>query len=706
MAIARKNIKIRLFFVYVIALAVSCAIIWRAFDTAVIEQEGWRKKISRLKIEDRRIDPQRGNIYANDGRLMASSIPQYYIYMDFKADGLKYDTLKHYLPELSQKLSKKFGDKSAAEYSSHIMKGYNSGSRHYRLISRKISYTEMKELYTFPFLKQRSHRSGMVIDEMAQRKKPFGQLASRTIGDVYGDLSKGGKNGLELSMDSLLKGEPGVGTWQKVAGRYYVTPEKEPVNGLDITTTIDIDMQDIVHNALLDKLKDIDAESGTVIVMEVKTGEIKAISNLGRINTGHYGETKNFAVSDESEPGSTFKTLSMMIALDKGIITPNDTIDVGPGYYMYRGAKMTDHNMNHGGYGKITAAQSIWYSSNIGVAKIILKGFEKNPSDFVNAIYETGITKPLDIGIPGIGRAKIRHPKDSLSYWSKTTLPWMSFGYESQVPPIYILNYYNAIANGGKLIKPLLVKNISKDGEVVEKFKTETINSSICSRKTLWQIQQMLLDVVENGTAKMIKSDKLLLAGKTGTAQLSQGALGYKNGGKKHQVSFCGYFPADKPMYSCIVVIRAPRNGYPSGGGMSGMVFKNIAERVYAQGRSVAVEYNEKDSVHTFMPKVKNGNYKGIVGILDKLDLPLEDNKKEWNWAVSSVKDGKITLRELTTDNNEVPSVIGMGAKDAVYLLENRGLRVQINGRGKVYQQSKPAGRKITKGETIVLSLK
>ena len=198
----------------------------------------------------------------------------------------------------------------------------------------------------------------------------------------------------------------------------------------------------------------------------------------------------------------------------------------------------------------------------------------------------------------------------------------------------------------------------------------------------------------------------LFRSGKTGTAQLSQGALGYKNGGKKHQVSFCGYFPADKPMYSCIVVIRAPRNGYPSGGGMSGMVFKNIAERVYAQGRSVAVEYNEKDSVHTFMPKVKNGNYKGIVGILDKLDLPLEDNKKEWNWAVSSVKDGKITLRELTTDNNEVPSVRGMVAKDAVYLLENRGLRVQINGRGKVYQQSKPAGRKIIKGETIVLSLK
>ena len=686
MAITRRGIKIRFFFVFLFAAAVGVAIFWKAFESAVVEKEGWMKKISRLKIEDKRIDPQRGNIYACDGRLMASSIPQYYVYMDFKADGLKFDTLKNHLPELSRRLSEKFKDKSPSEYSAHIMRGYNSGSRHYRLIGKKISYTDMKELYTFPFLKQRSHRSGMVIEEMAQRKKPFGQLASRTIGDVYGDMSKGGKNGLELSLDSLLKGEPGVGTWQKVAGRYHITPEKEPINGMDITTTIDIDMQDIVHNALLDKLTEIDAESGTVILMEVETGEIKAMSNLGRINVGQYAETKNFAVSDESEPGSTFKTLSMMIALDKGIVKPNDTIDTGPGYYMYRGAKMTDHNMSHGGYGKITAAQSIWYSSNIGVAKAILKGFEKNPSAFVEAIYETKINKPLDIGIPGTGRAKIRHPKDSVQYWSKTTLPWMSFGYETQIPPIYTLNFYNALANDGKLIKPVLVKNISKDGEVIQKFKTETINSSICTPATLGNIRQMLLDVVEQGTAKMIKSDKLLLEGKTGTAQLSQGAMGYKNGGKRHQVSFCGYFPADKPMYSCIVVIRAPRNGYPSGGGMSGMVFKNVAERVYAQGRSVAVEYEKNDTLNQFLPLAKSGSYKELTKLFDKLNLPLDDDDKdkEWDWAKATVSNNTIMLPEMSGDESLIPSVVGMGAKDAGYILENRGMKVQITCRGKV----------------------
>ena len=706
MAIARKNIKIRFFFVFLFALLLGGLVIWKAFESAVIERDGWMKKVSKLKIEDKKIEPQRGNIYACDGRLMASSIPQYYVYMDFKADGLKIDTLKKYLPELSRLLASNFGGKSATEYSNHIMKGYNSKSRHYRLINRKISYTEMKELYTYPFLKQRSNRSGMVIETMAQRKKPFGQLASRTIGDVYGDMSKGGKNGLELSLDSLLKGVPGVGTWQKVAGRYYVTPEQEPINGMDITTTIDIDMQDIVHNALLDKLKEIDAESGTAILMEVKTGEIKAISNLGRIGMGNYAETKNFAVSDESEPGSTFKTLSMMIALEKGIVSPNDTVDVGPGYYMYKGAKMTDHNMSHGGYGRISAAQAMWYSSNIGIAKIILKGFEKNPNEFVDAIYETKFNKPLDLMIPGSGKAKIRHPKDSISYWSKTTLPWMSFGYETQVPPIYTLNFYNAIANNGKLIKPFLVKSISKEGKEIESFETETINSSICSRRTLEQIKDMLEGVVEHGTAKVIKSDKISLAGKTGTAQLSQGALGYTSGGKKHQVSFCGYFPADKPAYSCIVVVRAPRNGYPSGGGMSGMVFKNIAERVYAQGRSVAIEANKDTSV-LIAPKVKNGNFEDLATVLGRLNLRFENEEDDdAEWVKTEIKNKKIHVSAWSNEANLIPSVIGMGAKDAVFLLENSGLKVQISGKGKVYNQSKPAGRRITRGETVVLNLR
>ena len=279
------------------------------------------------------------------------------------------------------------------------------------------------DLKTFPFLKQGRNKSGLKLTEMAQRKKPFGTLASRTIGDVYGDQSKGGKNGLELAFDSLLLGTPGIGTRQKITGRYITTTEVEPINGMDITTTIDLNIQDITEKALLEKLTEIDAESGCAVVMEVKTGAIRAIANLGRVAPGVYNETKNFAVADESEPGSTFKVAAMMVALDKGIVSPTDTFDTGNGVYMYKGTRMTDHNWNKGGFQKITAEQSIWYSSNIGVAKAILKGFEHNPSEFVDALYDMGLNQKLDLGIPGAGQPKIRHPQDTTRNWYKTTLP-------------------------------------------------------------------------------------------------------------------------------------------------------------------------------------------------------------------------------------------------------------------------------------------
>lgn len=694
------------FLVIVVLVLIGCvSIFYSALVTIVPERSRWLEKVAMLKAEDKIIPALRGNIYAADGRLMASSIPQYYVYMDFKADGLRHDSLMNNLGPLSNELARRFGERSAAGWRAHILKGYNSGSRHYRLIQRRISYTEMKDFSTLPLLKYPPHKSGLKMVQMAQRKKPFGSLASRTIGDVYGDESKGGKNGLELAYDSLLRGTPGIGTRQKIAGRYYTTAEVEPVNGVDITTTIDIDIQDITQTALLEKLREIDAESGTAVVMEVKTGEIKAISNLGRTSPGHYEETKNFAVSDESEPGSTFKVASMIVALDKGIVSPNDTVDVGNGIYMYKGARMTDHNWNHGGYGKITASQAIWYSSNIGVAKIILKGFENNPSEYVEALYDMNMNQKFDMNIPGSGRPKIRHPKDTLRYWSKTSLPWMSFGYETQIPPIYTLAFFNAIANGGEMMKPYFVKKISKDGNVIEKYHPETINSSICKRSTLREIRKMLEGVVEEGTAKMVRSDRLKLAGKTGTAQISKGKSGYQAGGKSHQVSFCGYFPADKPVYSCIVVIRSPRNGYPSGGGMSGMVFKHIAERTYAQSRYAPIEVM-RDSATLFVPQVKNGHYKSLIKVLDKLDIDCEDDGKEWQWTTARIDDNQLSLREHSTTQNLVPSVFGMGAKDALFLLESCGLRVQINGKGRVYSQSKSAGQRYQKGETIVLNLK
>ena len=627
-----------------IAIVASVCIVLRAAYVIFVEGEKWEAKIAKLKIENRAIPAVRGNIYAKDGRLMASSLPQYYVYVDFRADGLKIDTLNKYLPALSDSLALYFGEYTPEGYRRHIMTGYKKQTRDYQLIRRKVSYTEMKQIRSFPFFKMGPNRSGIIFSAQAQRKKPFGSLASRTIGDVYGDLDKGGKNGLELQFDSLLKGTPGIGTREKISGRYVTVTNVAPENGADITSTIDIDIQDIAQTALLDKLKEVNAESGTAIVMEVKTGAVRAITNLGKMSNGDYGETQNYAVADQSEPGSTFKIASMIVALDNGLISPSDSVDVGTGVYMYKGNRMTDHNHDKGGYGKITAAQSIWFSSNIGIAKIILNGYENNPSAYVEELYRMGFNKQLQMDIPGAGKPIVRHPQHNKDTWWKTTLPWMSFGYETQIPPIYTLNFFNAIANKGKLMKPYFVENIKRDGEIIMKGEPEVVLSNIFKKSsTMHSIRQILVDVVEHGTGTPVKSDKLKLAGKTGTAQLSQGAAGYKAGRTQHQVSFCGYFPADNPQYSCIVVVRAPRT-YPSGGGISGVVFKNIAERTFAKSAENSMSDVKRDSSAFMLPVIHNGRYEDIRYLLDKMSVHYEDRNKDWDWVTTRIEDNKLVL--------------------------------------------------------------
>lgn len=377
------------FLVVVMLCLVAVAILLRAFNTAFIEKEKWEKVAESQKRENNVLPPARGNIYSTDGKLMATSAPRYYLYMDFKADcftkpGPRYNSLDTFksskrngLDSLAICLSRKLKDRTPAGYKAYLLRGLASQSRQYPIYPGKVSYYDIKEISKFPFLRLGRFRSGFYVKEMVQRQKPFGSLASRTIGDVYGEIEANGitkgKNGLELQYDSLLRGEAGIGSKQRVGGTWTNVVEVEPVDGMDIRTTIDIDIQDITEKSLVDKLKEIDAESGTAVVMEVKTGEIKAITNMARVRDGIYYETKNHAVADEIEPGSTFKVASIMVALEDGVCTPEDTVDVGNGIYMYHGARMTDHNMNKGGYGKITVAQSIWYSSNIGVAKVILK---------------------------------------------------------------------------------------------------------------------------------------------------------------------------------------------------------------------------------------------------------------------------------------------------------------------------------------------
>lgn len=704
-----NRILINYFIIVVLLGAFAVGILIRTFYTAFVEKEKWEKVAESQKRPNRLVEPGRGNIYSADGKLMATSVPRFYTYIDFRAEGLNPDTFKtsrkNGVDSLAIYLSRKFKNRTPAGYRAHLMRGLASKNRQYPVFEGRVSYSDLKEMKRFPFLRLSRNKSGFYTKEMVQRQKPFGTLASRTIGDIYGEIeavgTTKGKNGLELQYDSLLRGQSGLSSVRRVGGGWTNVIEVEPVDGMDIRTTIDINVQDITEKSLVDMLKSIDAESGTAVVMEVKSGEVRAITNMGRIREGAYAETKNHAVADETEPGSTFKVASIMVALEDGVCTPSDTVDVGNGIYMYKGARMTDHNNNKGGYGRISVEQAIWFSSNIGVAKTILKGYADNPSRFVEGLYRVGMNADLRPEIPGAGRAKIRMPNEK--NWSKTALPWMSFGYETQVPPINTLAFFNAIANGGKLVRPIFTKEIIHNGKVVQSFSTEVIKESICSDKTLEIIKGMLLGVVEEGTGKAVHSDIIRIAGKTGTAQIASGGV-YRTAG--HQVAFCGYFPADEPKYSCIVVIRQPRIGYPSGGTMSGAVVKAIAEKVYASHIAFDIRDMETDSLAVKIPLPKNGDLTALENVLDELDLDMNTDSVGSKWVITRQGENEVHLKDLPLREGLVPNVVGMGAKDAVFLMGNAGLQVSLNGMGRVSSQSISPGARASKGQTVSLTLK
>ena len=677
-------------------------------------------------IRDRVILPERGSIYTHDGRLLATTEPLYSIYMDFWADGMEKDTLYKYVGELSLALAKKFPDRTASQYKSVILNGWKMReeeqrqieenrkrgidkrvpirSRYVKILRGDISYVDLKEIRTYPFWIQRSNRSGLIAEERNARKKPFGNLATRTVGNVYRDVEKGGASGLELKYDSLLRGVQGVKFRQKIQGKWMDVVEKPAEAGWDIVTTLDAEIQDITERALRDKLIETEAESGTAIIMEVKTGEIKGIANLDRMSNGNYAEGNPNAFSYMNEPGSTFKTVTAMVALDDGVITPTDSFHVGNGLFQYNRRWVRDHYWRRGqDRGYLTVAEGLAISSNVVMSKIALKGYEDNPKKFVEGIDRIGLRKQLkwDVPLKGIeGTSSIRFPDDKSNYWSKTTLPWMSFGYESQVPPIYMLMFYNGIANGGRMIKPFIAKEFVKDGKVIKRIEAEVVNTKICKPNTLQQIHEMLVGVVEEGTAKVVASDYFQIAGKTGTAQIASGG-GY--GG--YYVSFCGYFPAEEPMYTIFVGIRKPK-GVPSGGGMAGMVFKNIAEQTFIRKVQLTVDDCPVDSLLHKEPPLKHGNWDQNRKLLTLLGLPAGEMEESAEW-VKVKKDSVVYLPQpLPLNGSLVPDVRGMGARDALYLLEEAGLRVHLSGAGRVVSQSITPGSRLVEGVTIAITLK
>jgi cell division protein FtsI (penicillin-binding protein 3) len=697
----------RYFFVVLLMGLTGIVIIIKAGIIMFGERQYWQEVGNRFVKEDITIKSNRGNILSANGSMMASSLPEYRIYMDFEAGGaIKDSLLMIHLDEICAGLHKIFPDKSAAHFNAHLLKGRKQHARNYLIYPGYASYIQYKEAKRLPVFSLNKYKGGFHEQVYNRRKKPFGSLASRTLGDIYADTAQGAINGIELAFDSILRGRNGTIHRQKVKNKYLGITDIAPIDGCDVISTIDVGMQDICEKALVDKLIEINANEGVVVLMEVATGEVKAIVNMTKGKDGKYREIKNGAISDMMEPGSTFKTASIMVALEDGVISVSDGVDTGNGVMMMHGRTMRDHNWRRGGYQYLTVPEILMVSSNIGVSSLIDKYYGKNPDKFVEGLYRMSLNEPLHLQIPGEGKPNIRRPKDGR--WSKTALPWMSIGYETQIPPINTLTFYNAIANKGRMVRPKFVKAISRSGETVKEFPTEVINPSICSERTLHQIRDILEQTVDKGLAKPAGSPQFPVAGKTGTAQISRGAAGYKSGTVNYLVSFCGYFPADDPKYSCIVAIQKP--DLPASGGlMAGSVFSRIAERVYAKNLVLDIR-NAIDTAGMVIPGVKAGELTEAKRVLDDLKITartdFESKKDREIWGSTHALPDAVTLHaKEIRKKKEVPNVIGMGAKDAVYLLESKGLKVHLSGVGTVRRQSIPQGGEIKPGQTIAITL-
>ena len=691
-----KKVIPRYMAIAIVMTFIGVAVIGKALYIMTAKKQYWTEVADRLKRDSVSVKPNRGNILSCDGQLMATSIPEYKIFMDFQGAAFENDSLwLDKVDSICEGLHKIFPQRTAEEFKQHLEAGRHKvnkngsvGARHWAIWPRRINYNTYMEVRQLPFLNMPKYKSGFHEEEFNSRNRPFGSLALRTVGGLYG-AKDSAYFGLELSYDSILRGTPGITGRRKVLNKYMNIPVTLPIDGCDIVTTIDVNMQDLAERALLDELKEVNGEMGVAILMEVKTGDVKAIVNLLRNEDGRYIEGVNSAISYRCEPGSVFKVASFLVALDDEVVDTSFVIHTGCGVMEMHGRPMKDHNWRRGGYQDINVARALEVSSNIGVSYVIDKFYGGNRELYVKCLYRVGIHEDLRLPLVGYHSPYIRMPDtkttDRSKYWSKTTLPWMSIGYETQIAPINTVAFYNAIANDGKMMQPRFVKQVLKNGEVVKEYEPVVLKSQIARPKALKTMQTILEHVVSQGLGRKAGSKLFKVAGKTGTAQVADQYGSYHSGITRYWLSFAGYFPADNPRYSCIVCIK--KSGLPaSGGGMSGVVFHHIAEGVMARNLKMSVE-DAHDEYSVSIPEVKTGNSKYANQVLNQLGV----NKR-------MPQDAKYR-------QNITPDVTGMGAKDAVYMLETRGLKVKLHGRGKVKKQSYPAGKEIVKGSECVLVL-
>ncbi len=689
--------------IYLIFLGLALWLIFELFSLKIFEAEKWRSKARDIDKNENIVEANRGEILDSQGRKLACSVPGYRLYMDLLAEGLTDELFNAHVDSLAFCLAGFFKDKSAASYKRELQMARKAGRRYHLINRQRISYTELKTVRTFPLFRLGRNKGGFIPEQFDRRELPFGSLAARTIGKLYGESSKGGMVGIEQAYNDVLSGTSGTSLMKRISGRWVAEVVVPPVDGLNVVTTVDIAIQDVAEHALQNQLMKHNASYGVAILMEVQTGAIKAMVNLHRIRQGVYVEDYfNYAIGEASEPGSTFKLPVIMAALEDKVVKITDTIDTGNGTYRYFDRLMRDSQQ--GGYGKLSLGEVFEKSSNIGISRIIYDSYKENPRRFVDRLYNMGLNMPLDIEIKGEDKPLIKYPGDNL--WSGVTLPWMSIGYEVKQTPLQILTFYNSVANNGRMVRPMFVKGYSRHGKMVESFSPYEINPSVASRETIATAHELLLRVVENGTASNIRNSEYLIAGKTGTAQVAKEGGGYQSGGVEYQASFVGYFPADDPKYSCIVVVRAPSNNVYYGNVVAGTVFREIADRVYA---TLAYPGREHESalggLNYNYPYSKGGKIDDLTVIYDDLKFPVMKKTLVADWVSTLATDSGVLLRPKPIPDGLVPSVIGMGAKDAIAILENIGLKVHFQGVGRVTSQSLQAGASFRKGNTIFIRL-
>jgi cell division protein FtsI (penicillin-binding protein 3) len=690
-----KKIKRRAVLIYLVMILLSIGVVSRTIYTQVFESNKWSAEKYKI-IKTEAVNAPRGNIYSDDYSLLATSIPEYEVHWDSKMVSKSF--FNKNIDELSAKLSDLFKDKTAAEYQ-RLLRSYKSKGTQYGLIRRKVDYNQLKLLKTFPIFEENRLISGFIYSQTNKRQKPFKRLAERTIG--Y-DRKNSKSVGLEGAFNFYLKGQDGEVLKQKLAGNEWMPiREIESKPGKDIVTTLNIRFQDIAENALENCLIRHDADYGSLVLMEVQTGEIKAIVNLKKNEDETLIEDYNYAIAELSDPGSTFKLASLIAGLEDGFFKTKDSVNTYNGIHQFYDRFMND--TKKGGYGKLSLADAFVKSSNVGISKLVVEYYSKNPAQFVDRLYSMGLNEPLDILISGESSPNILHPKGNKSNWSGTTLPWMSIGYGIEMTPLQILSFYAAIANDGKRMRPFFVKSIQEKGKIEKEIKPQVINPSICSKTTIDIVKEMMLNVVENGTAENLKNDKYKIAGKTGTAQLLIDGIYSK---QRHQSSFVGYFPADQPKYACIVVVKDPKKNGFYGGEVAGPVFKELADYVFANDLSL-IEANKQYAEQT--PISKDGDKAKLQEVYKAIEVKTNAQEIQSNWVLTYAKEDRVELKTRNIENdivkNKMPNLVGMPIQDVLFLLENYGLDVMFSGRGAVKSQSITKGSRIQKGQKIFLEL-